>query len=478
MLSLATRAEPNDLAGTGIELNDVHSRLNATRVGTVIRPASVAGAVEAVRAAARAGEPLAVMGARHAMGGQQFLSGGRVLDLGELDRVTAFDDRRGLVTVEAGIRWPALLAWLAAHPGNARDWTIRQKQTGADDFSLGGALASNIHGRGLAFAPFVDDVESLTLIDSNGNLVRAGRHENPDLFALVAGGYGLFGAVVGITLRLVPRTTLVREVRMTRATRLVADFDAALAAGCTYGDFQFTVDAASDDFLDLGILSCYRPVDGEPGAAPRRSLDARDFSRLLALAHVDPGRAFSEYAAFYLATDGQRYASDEQQAGVYLGDYHASIDACLGHIGSEMITELYVPRSRLADFLGAASDGLRRTRAQVVYGTVRLVERDVDSVLAWAREPWACVVFNLHVRHDAAGRAAAAESFRALIDLALARGGSYYLTYHRWATREQVEAAHPRFVEFLRAKREFDPAGRWSSDWYRHHCRLFGAVPA
>src|SRR3546814_1778971 len=73
MLSLATRTEPTGLAGTGIELNDVHSRLNATRVGTVLRPAGVAGAVEAVRAAAPVGEPLAEMGARHAMGGQQFL---------------------------------------------------------------------------------------------------------------------------------------------------------------------------------------------------------------------------------------------------------------------------------------------------------------------------------------------------------------------------------------------------------------------
>src|SRR3546814_3435729 len=122
-----------------------------------------------------------------------------------------------------------------------------------------------------------------------------------------------------------------------------------------------------------------------------------------------------------------------------------------------MITELYVPRSRLADFLGAAADGLRRRRAQVVYGTVRLVERDDDSLLAWAREPWACVVFNLHVRHDAAGLAAAADSFRALIHPALARGGSYYLTYHRWPTRGQVAAANPRFAEFLRANREFDP---------------------
>src|SRR3546814_16364473 len=104
------------------------------------------------------------MGARHAMGGHQFLSGGRVLDLGALDRVTAFDDRHGLVTVEAGIRWPALLAWLAPHPGNARGWTIRQKQTGPDAFSLRGALASNIPGPALAFPPFVYPVDSLAML--------------------------------------------------------------------------------------------------------------------------------------------------------------------------------------------------------------------------------------------------------------------------------------------------------------------------
>src|SRR3546814_8833041 len=99
---------------------------------------------------------------------------------------------------------------------------------------------------------------------------------------------------------------------MTRATRLMSDFYAAIAAGCTYGDFQFTVDAASDDYLDLGILSCYRPVAGTPDAAPRRSLDAREFSRLLALAHIEPGRAFSDYAAYYLATDGTRPGPTDQ----------------------------------------------------------------------------------------------------------------------------------------------------------------------
>ncbi len=57
--------------------------------------------------------------------------------------------------------------------------------------------------------------------------------------------------------------------------------------------------------------------------------------------------------------------------------------------------------------------------------------------------------------------------------LALALDGSYFLTYHRWATRAQVEAAHPRFREFLALKRAHDPGELFTSDWYRHYRTLF-----
>ncbi len=47
-------------------------------------------------------------------------------------------------------------------------------------------------------------------------------------------------------------------------------------------------------------------------------------------------------------------------------------------------------------------------------------------------------------------------------------GGSYYLTYHRWATRANVEAAYPNFTAFLQEKLRHDPAERFTSDWRRH----------
>jgi FAD/FMN-containing dehydrogenase len=126
-----------------------------------------------------------------------------------------------------------------------------------------------------------------------------------------------------------------------------------------------------------------------------------------------------------------------------------------------------VPRAELTAFLADAARELRRHRADVIYGTVRLIERDLESFLAWAREPWACVVVNLHVQHDALSRARADATFRALFDLALGRGGSFYLTYGRHATAAQLDAAHPRLREMLRQKDARDPRGVFRSTWWQ-----------
>jgi hypothetical protein len=62
-----------------------------------------------------------------------------------------------------------------------------------------------------------------------------------------------------------------------------------------------------------------------------------------------------------------------------------------------------------------------------------------------------------------------------LIDLATARDGSYYLTYHRWARREQVERCYPRFASFLAEKKRIDPRRRFQSEWYRHYEAMFAS---
>ena len=463
-------------------VNDIHSGLNATMVHRVARPESVVDVQAAIAAAAAEGRAVSIAAGRHATGGQQFGAGTVLLDMSGMNRVLGFDAEAGIVEVEAGIQWPELIAWLLeARAGQELQWGIIQKQTGADRLSLGGALAANIHGRVLGRKPIVDDVVSFTLVDADGELRMCGREENPDLFRLAIGGYGLFGVIVTVRLRLTRREKVERVVTMLDVDDLIDAFERRMVEGYLFGDFQFAIDAASDDFLRRGVFSCYRPVDLEtPLPEGQRALSTGDWQSLLHLAHVDKRRAVDAYSAHYLATSGQIYWSDTHQMADYVDGYHEAIDQRVGCAvrGSEMITELYVPRVALPLFFADVRRDFRQHAVDLIYGTVRLIERNDESMLAWAKHPYACVIFNLHTDHTPEGIARSAADFRRLIDRAIAYGGSYYLTYHRYATREQVEACYPQFGEFLRLKRRHDPAERFQSEWYRHYRQMFADVLA
>jgi FAD/FMN-containing dehydrogenase len=463
-------------------VNDVHAQLNATRVRGVVAPRTIEELQRTVATAEAAGVPLSIAGGRHSMGGQQFGEGTWLVDTRALARLIHFDRDRGHITVEGGIQWPELMSALdALQLGEPRPWGIVQKQTGADRLTLAGALCCNAHGRGLTLGPIVQQVESFDLLDHAGAIRTCSRSSHPELFRLAIGGYGLFGVITQITLRLQPRLKLRRVVTIEETDHVIDRFEERIRQGHLYGDFQFTIDDKSDDFLRRGVFSCYEPV-----ASSTRLTDAPiqfsadDWSRLTLLAHRDKSRAFEVYADRYLQTSGQIYWSDAQLSSPYFDDYHAHVDHASGSRvkGSEMITELYVPRPRLAPFMDDARVALRRHRAGVIYGTVRVIEKDGETALAWARERYACIVFNLHVDHTPEAIAMTADTFRALIDVAIANGGSYYLTYHRWARKDQVLRCYPGMPAFLAAKGRVDPAGLFQSEWYRHYTRMFaGELP-
>lgn len=475
---LRTRASQRAGTPGGVFVNDVHAARSKTRVRGVVEIRDEAQVVHVLEDARARGVAVSASGGRHAMGGQPFGRDAVLLDLRGLADIRGLDRGRGLVTVGAGCEWPALLRYLRdAQVGDPAPWGIRQKQTGADRLTIGGALAANAHGRGLRYGPMVDDVESFVLVDAAGARRTCSRRSDRERFALAIGGYGLFGVVTEVTLRLRPRRRVRRDVELLDVEALPAAFEQRVGQGYEYGDFQFAIDPASDGFLRRGVFACYRPVgDDVPITRSGRALSPDDFRELLYLAHVDKAAGFTRYAEHYLATSGQVYDTDSHQLAAYPDHYHAEIDARTGRPrGTEMITELYVPRDRLPDFLRTTAEDFRAHRTEVIYGTVRLIERDTTTFLPWARDRYACVIFNLHVEHSARGEARSAAAFRRLIDRALERGGSYYLTYHRHATREQVLAAHPRFLDFLREKRRLDPEERFQSEWYRHYRRMFAA---
>ncbi len=460
-----------------IWVNDVHSQLNRTRVRELLVPRTRDELAEIVRSASQKGLPISLSGCRHSMGGQQFGTDSICIDTRSLDRVISFDQQRGLTEAEPGIQWPKLIrTYLAAQRDSAKQWGIAQKQTGADTFTLGGSLSSNVHGRGLTMKPLISNIESFILINADGKLIRCSRDENKELFRVAIGGYGLFGLIDSVTLRLVPRQKLRRAVEIIRASDLAKRFEERIAQKFLYGDFQFSVDEKSPDFLQRGVFSCYQPIDEHEPIVAEKKLRDNDWLDLLRLAYTDREKAFKRYSDYYLSTNGQTYWSDTSQLSAYLPNYAQKIREQIGGEQSSLIiTEIYVPRADLSDFLAQAAELLRSNHTIAIYGTVRLIEKDDESFLAWAKESYACIIFNLLTLHTPGGIEASTRSFRGLIDLAIARGGSYYLTYHKFAKLEQVMACYPQFKQFLALKRKYDPTERFQSDWYRYYRKLFAS---
>jgi FAD/FMN-containing dehydrogenase len=476
-----------------LQLNDVHSRLNSTHVAGIERPHTLADLQATVHAARSQGLKISVAGGRHAMGGQQFGDRSLHIDTTALQRVLGQDAQRGLLHMEAGAFWPAIMQASHAVPSpGGHGWGIRQKQTGVDDVSLAGSISANAHGRGLLMQPMVDDIEDITLVDAQGHVQRCSREQQPELFALVVGGYGLFGLIYSATLRLAPRQRVRRLVDVLDLQDAMAAVRRRVEQGCLYGDFQFVIDPSDAGFLQRGVFACYIPLEQKSGKAPdspagdgSSDLSEDAWLKLLQLAHDDKALAFKLYAQHYLGTHGNDYWADTMQLSTYIPSYAEYLERARVRPGEDsditspkeslVIGEHYVPPDQLGPFMQQAAALLRASGCEVIYGTIRAIQRDTTTFLPWAKDDFACVIFNLRTPHTPDGLARTAQSFSALIDLSTRLGGSFFLTYHRHATTWQVQACYPQFQTWLALKKQHDPTELFCSNWYAHYRDAFAS---
>lgn len=462
---------------SNIVLNDLHSKLNATKVAELHYPQSSEDIVKIILLAKQKNKAISISGGKHAMGGQQFGEDTIHISMKKMNDVLSFNKEKGIITVEAGIEWPQIINYLATSSENiSSQWSIIQKQTGGDRLSIGGSISANAHGRGVKFKPIIQDIESFTLINSDGKQLIVNRQVNKELFNLVIGGYGLFGVIATVDLRLQKKFKLQRVVEVISINELVEKTKQRLVDGYLYGDFQYKTDEKASDFMKLGVFSTYKPVPLDtPMPEVKAGLDAERWNKLLLLCHTDKSKAFDFYQKYYLSTNGNIYWSDTHQLSYYNEDYEKYLEKTMPdyQAGSLMITEAYVPRKDINVFIDRIAEDAKTYDFNIIYGTMRLIEQDDESFLAWAKQNYACVIFNLRMKHTTVDIEKAKLNFQRIIDRALELNGSYFLTYHRYAKKEQLLKAYPQFIEFLKLKLKYDPKERFQSDWYRHYKKMF-----
>jgi hypothetical protein len=161
-------------------VNDI-TQLNPIEVTRVIQPTSIEDIIGAIQSSTG---PISIGGGRFSQGGKIAYPDSIHVDMRAFNKVLAFDATKKQVTVQSGITWRDLQEII-----DTVNLSIKKMQTYAN-FTVGGSLSVNVHGRYIGEGPIIRSVESIKLIKANGEIVNASPTENSTLFYGTIGGYG------------------------------------------------------------------------------------------------------------------------------------------------------------------------------------------------------------------------------------------------------------------------------------------------
>jgi FAD/FMN-containing dehydrogenase len=331
------------------------------------------------------------------------------------------------------------------------------------DFGVAATYSVNAHGWPTAFGPMGSTVRRVEMVLPDGSLVEASREENPELFRAAMGGYGLVGLLTRLEVEVVPNARLVPEARTMPAGDFAAAFaEAVQTSPMTYG----RLDVSRDAFFEDALLVSYAPEEGEvPPLAGSGWLSRASrpiFRAQVGSDLVRRGRWWMETAL------GPRLAGAASRSSL-LNEPVVTLDD-RDPTRTDILHEYFVPPSRYGEFLDAARDIIRGSYQELLNITIRWVERDADSLLSYAPDgPRIASVLLFSQEMTPRAEADMARMTRALIDAALAAGGTYYLPYRPHATREQFRRAYPRWEEFVALKRELDPDLRLQNGFWDNY---------
>jgi FAD/FMN-containing dehydrogenase len=379
----------------------------------------------------------------------------RFLDTRFLDRFIGFDPATGVLEVEAGVSLHSVLEamvprgfFLPVTPGTR--WV-----------TLGGAVASNVHGKNHHHAGSIERFVVSLEVATPAGVFRCSPTERPDLFRATVGGYGLTGLITRVGLRLKPIASPRIRTRAVRARGLQDLFAAFRVHDAGYEYSVAWVDTlASGKNLGRGLLLLGNHAEADartagPNGAPPRPFLNVPFSAPAAILRPWALRLFN--AAYYHAP---RPAGEKTEA---YGGFFYPLDAV------DNWNRMYGPAGffqyqcvipdREGDGREGAEKGIEaclRFLARNGLGSFLAVLKrcgDDDVTLPFCKRGYT-LALDIPNRGDATLR-----RLEELDHIVLEFGGRVYLTKDARLSKETFRAMYPEWMTWMEIVRRYNPEG-------------------
>jgi len=293
------------------------------------------------------------------------------------------------------------------------------------------------------------------MVLADGTPVTCSRTENAELFRHAMGGYGLFGAITELEVDMVPNARLAPQFDQVSGSDLGRLFAQKLASEPAIQMAYGRLDVSLDRFFEQGLLITYRPAGDQKDLPPASGsgLVSHAAARMFR-AQVESDRA-KHFRWWVESAFGPRLARNATRNSL-INEPVVTLDD-RDPFRTDILHEYFVSPARFAEFVRICQSVIPASYQQLLNITLRYVNTDADSVLAYAPEPRIAAVLLFSQEKTQRAEADMARMTHALIDRVLDIGGTYYLPYRPHASLAQLSRGYPRAAAFAAMKRSVDP---------------------
>lgn len=406
---------------------------------------------------------ISIAGAKHSMGGHCLVPGGIVIDMTPFKKMDLAEETN-LLHVQAGAKWSDVIPYL-----DKRGKSVAIMQSN-NSFTVGGSISVNCHGWQYGKPPIASSVESIRMMLADGSIVDCSRTQNKELFSLALGGYGLFGVILDVDLRVVPNEKYRLKQSVVPVEKALSTFDQMTAesdVAMTYARMNII----PDQFLNEVIINVlYRDPSPVELLSELKEPDLIKIRRSLFRGSTDSD--YGKKLRWNAETKLQPHLLQEYYSRNQLLNEGVEVFENRSADYTDILHEYFIPREGLVQFVENLRTIIPQHNQDLLNVTIRSIGTDEDSFLRYADQPLFAFVMLFHQpRTEDADTQMEAMTVE-LIDAAIQSGGRYYLPYRLHATTEQFHSAYPQAKQFFTLKKIYDPRELFQNQFYRKYNSL------
>ncbi|MEK4486985.1 FAD-binding oxidoreductase [Psychrobacillus sp. FSL H8-0484] len=442
-----------------------HGRLLPVKMKTVKSTDDEEEMKEIILDASKSDDSISIAGMQHSQGGQTLYPNGILLDMKSYNKILKLDEEKKLITVQSGVTWADIQSYI-----NPYGLALKVSQS-QNIFTVGGSLSVNVHGRDILYTSLIKSVESFRLLDAEGNIIHVSREENPELFQLVIGGYGLFGVILDVTLQLTDDELYQIQTKSLAYDKYSSYFTTDVLQNNAVKMHVARISVAPDNYLTEMYVTDYYTTDDQSHLTNYTTLKRES---IIAIPKLFLGLSrINDWGKNMFWKTQEAYNQRIDDTFISRNNVMRSESTFMEFDSAsktEVLQEYFVPVDQFTPYIDSLRETLQDEKNfNLLNITIRYVKKNDEAVLSYAKEDMFGLVMLINQGTSEKNIEETGEVIRKMIDVTLAHGGSYYLPYYNYPTKEQLEVAYPRAQEFFQMKEKYDPDKRFLNLFYEEY---------